>query len=238
MAKKQKSKPKSKTTAADQVSTAVAEKRVKKKAAAPKKKKPTKAHLEELEEAAELLSKIEAAEEACQTARLDMEDAKESYKLAKQSYNHHVDELRRLVRARKEEHPLFAEAEKKEAAAAEKTDLQPQATAENETAPAASTVPSVNGKAQAWRYLEVDRLAEAHDQVQEKHLKALRASKFEALGELADLMQRRESFWHKEVKGIGKDGKVPIEDALSNIRARYELEATSEPTKTDEAKTD
>jgi hypothetical protein len=220
MAKKKKAKPGT-ALATQQTGTAVAENPGKKKALAAKKKAPTKAHLSELEEAAELLTRIEEAEEECQESRLAVDDAREGYKLAKQNYAHRVDELRRLVRARKEEHPLF-DAPKQQALKAEEHSGTPALPApDGATAPATPT-PSINGKAQAWRYLAVDSLREADQRIMEKHLKALRASKFETLGELADMMDRRETFWHQEVKGIGKDGKVPIEDALGSIRARAE----------------
>ncbi len=232
MAKKKKAKAKTALVPAEKTAIAVAERPAKKKASAAKKKTPTKAELSALEEAAELLGKIEEAEEACQQSRLDMDDAKESYKLAKQNYGHHVDELRRLVRARKEEHPLFDQPKQTV------IDVESKPTAEGQaaiTGPSAPDKPAVNGKANAWRYLEVDRLKEADARITEKHLKALRASKYETLGELADMMDRRETFWHKEVKGIGKDGKQPIEDALGMIRARYETEQ-SEPEKPNDTK--
>jgi hypothetical protein len=212
-----------------------------KKPAAAKKKVPTKAHLSELEEAAELLTRIEEAEEECQEARLAVDDAREGYKLAKQNYAHRVDELRRLVRARKEEHPLFDMGAKQTAAQGTDSGAAASQPSANNTPPAAA----VNGKAKAWRYLEVDALREADKRITEKHLKALRASKFETLGELADMMDRRETFWHQEVKGIGKDGKAPIEDALGIIRARADMPpaekaqaADETPEDTDAAKKD
>ncbi len=231
---KKKAKPGTAVVPAGQASRAIAEKPVKTKALSAKKKSPTKAELVALEEAAELLTKIEEAEEACQQSRLDMDDAKESYKLAKQNYSHHVDELRRLVRARKEDHPLFDQPKQTVIDVEVKPSAEGQSVPEGTSAPALPG-PSVNGKAKAWRYLEVDRLVEADSRITEKHLKALRASKYETLGELADMMDRRETFWHKEVKGIGKDGKQPIEDALGMIRARYETEQ-SEPEKPSESK--
>ncbi len=236
MAKKKstKGKPGTAMVPAKPTATAIAEKPAKPaKTKALARKAPTKAELVALTEAAELLTKIEEAEEACQQSRLDMDDAKESYKLAKQNYSHHVDELRRLVRARKEEHPLFDPPKQTVIDVEVKPAPAGQAALQGAVTPAPDS--KVNGKANAWRYLEVDRLSEADPRITEKHLKALRASKYETLGELADMMDRRETFWHKEVKGIGKDGKQPIEDALGMIRARYETEQ-SEPEKPSESK--
>lgn len=71
----------------------------------PKPRKPTKSDL--LEEAADLLARIEAAEVECQSARLELDDARETVKLKKQSYGACVDNLRKLARARREKHPLF-----------------------------------------------------------------------------------------------------------------------------------
>lgn len=231
MAKKKKAKPGTAVASAKPAATAIAEKPVKKALSA--KKIPTKARLVELEEADELLTKIEEAEEACQQSRLGMDDAKESYKLAKQSYSHHVDELRRLVRARKEVNPLFDQPKQTVIDVESKPSTEGNIAPEGTSAPALPT-PSANGKAKAWRYLEVDRLREADSRVTDKHVKAMQASKFETLGELADMMDRRETFWHQEVKGIGKDGKQPIEDALGMIRARYESEQ-GEPEKPKDA---
>lgn len=64
---------------------------------------------EALHEAAELLERIEAAEERCRTAHSAWSTARERAKQAKASYDAAVGELQRLCRARKEPMPLFAQ---------------------------------------------------------------------------------------------------------------------------------
>jgi prophage DNA circulation protein len=87
-------------------------------AAKPKKRKATKG--EQLSEIEELLTKIEAAEDACTTARLEFDDRKEAAKSAKGTYQTRVDELRDLCRTRRrwaeerKKQPLLEAAEKKQ----------------------------------------------------------------------------------------------------------------------------
>jgi chromosome segregation ATPase len=92
------------------VATATKPKKAGKKHKAPKKPKATKSEL--LEEAADLLKRIEKAEERCQEALRTMQDLKDQYKEAKERYNGAVSDLRRLARARKEKLPLFDQAAK------------------------------------------------------------------------------------------------------------------------------
>jgi hypothetical protein len=61
------------------------------------------------------------------------------------------------------------------------------------------------------------------DLLDDPNVKAAQVAKLhkaglDTLGELADLMEREATWWHKSVPGIGKDTAAPIEDALAVIR--------------------
>jgi hypothetical protein len=70
-------------------------------------KEETSPESDELEEAAELLQRIEAAEAKCQQARTNADACKEEYKSAKAAYGERVEALRKLCRARSEDLPLL-----------------------------------------------------------------------------------------------------------------------------------
>ena len=82
-----------------------------KTAKAPKPKKPSVSEM--LEEAADILKRIEKQEKVCQSARLDVDDARETYKMKKGTYQAECDALHKLCRLRDEKHPLFDAAAKK-----------------------------------------------------------------------------------------------------------------------------
>jgi hypothetical protein len=86
-------------------------------------------------------------------------------------------------------------------------------------------IASKDRKPGGWRNLPVEAL-QLHDggKIKDRQIKALQDGGIATLGDLADLMDRAATWWHREVKGIGKDGKATIEDALAAIRAQKEGE--------------
>lgn len=69
-----------------------------------------------------------------------------------------------------------------------------------------------------FRMMRVEALAEVNPKITPTQLNKLLAAGYDTLGELADLMEREATWWHRMVPGIGKDTAVPIEDALAAIR--------------------
>lgn len=63
--------------------------------------------MELLTEADELLTRMEAVEQRCQTALEVVDDYRAKLKTAREVYDTALAELRALARVRKEEHPLF-----------------------------------------------------------------------------------------------------------------------------------
>lgn len=190
----------------------------KKKATSPKtakKHRQTKGEL--LDEAADLLSRIEDAEVECQKARLAVDDAKEAYKTSKGLYANAVEELRKLARARRQKLPLFdaagkkAEEEKKAKASEQATPLLPAA--EGDTAG--------NGQAQplapeAWRTVRIAELS-----LKPATESKLLAKDLDTLGALSDWMQKKGEFWAKDVPGIGEKAATDIADAFAAFWATH-----------------
>jgi hypothetical protein len=57
-------------------------------------------------------------------------------------------------------------------------------------------------------------------------VKALAESGYDTIGKLAALMRDKADWWHKEVNGIGKDSKGPIEDAVAEVMAQTAAKAS------------
>ena len=92
-----------------------------KKTKTPKPAKPKKVtllstELDPLREAESILTDVEKAEAECERRALRVEVAKEEYTSCRVAYKDAVAELRKLCRARKEQHPLFAKPAEKPAA--------------------------------------------------------------------------------------------------------------------------
>jgi hypothetical protein len=68
-----------------------------------------KDELDELQEADDILKRVESQEELCGKLALEVEDATDVLKSKKANYQAAVLKLRELCRLRKEEHPLFPE---------------------------------------------------------------------------------------------------------------------------------
>jgi len=69
-----------------------------------------------------------------------------------------------------------------------------------------------------FRARPVEALAEANPKITTAQIAKLHLAGLDTLGELAGLMEREATWWHKAVPGIGKDTAAPIEDALVAIR--------------------
>ena len=69
-----------------------------------------------------------------------------------------------------------------------------------------------------FRSRPVEALAEANPKITNAQIAKLHLAGIDTLGELADLMEREATWWHKHVRGFGKDTAPPIEDALVAIR--------------------
>jgi len=52
-----------------------------------------------------------------------------------------------------------------------------------------------------------------------RQIKSLSDAGYDTVGKLVAHMQDQGEWWHREVKGIGKDSKVPIEEAVASIQA-------------------
>jgi len=169
---------------------------------ATKARQPTKSDL--LEEAAELLTRIETAETACQCARLELDDAREGVKCAKQNYGACVDELRKLARARKEKHPLFEAAGNPKAGnpkADAKTSTPSIAATLDTLAPGESgSTPTTNDSCDdSWKKLSIHAAAFTDAQGD-----ALESADVRTLGELQAAMNRHGQWWAKELKIHGR----------------------------------
>lgn len=195
----------------------------------PKAKKPKKPSVSEnLAEAAELLGRIEAAEQECQEARGQVEIRRADLKSAKEHYSFTVDELRRLCRARREKLPLFdkpaaSPSPASGAPTAKNGEVSP--TLDEMAAPPKAASGDGNGKPKTvnigdWRTCPVEGLQVHSIKVTDKQVESLCNAGLNTCGELADAMEKDATFWHRNVKGIGKDTKVPIEDALSRLREK------------------
>lgn len=171
-----------------------------KKKAKAKVKKPTKADL--LEEADELLRRIEQAEKDCQSALADMQIRKDEYKMAKECYGNAVVELRRLCRARNESHPLFDQAKK-------------NSESNGDAKPADGQIPHI---AANWKELPIVTLQQ-YGSVTAKALDALASADIRTCGELQAKIERHGDFWAKECKVTR--ARVAIEDALTAMVTHY-----------------
>jgi beta-glucosidase-like glycosyl hydrolase len=177
----------------------------------PKQRKQTKGDL--LAEAADLLKRIEKAEDRCEESARRMVELKEDYKLAKESHANNVTELRKLARARKEKLPLFDQAVAPGPIPGTQGD--PATNGQAATAvpkPPAEAAPSDSPAPTDWRELPIDMLA-----IQPKTANKLRAAAYGTLGRLADLMKDQESWWFKSVPGVGEESASKVSDALADF---------------------
>ena len=180
-------------------------------------KKPGKSEL--LEEAADLLERIEKAEEACELAGSEAEIRKEAYRTARASYGERIEELRKLCRARKENHPLL-----QQKAAEEKSAETPAATSATETVdedvPTESVAPSADGDGQpeeaSWREFTLESIEAISPSV----VKALKDAGIAAAGQLADRMAGRHDWWQDEdIRNIGESRAARLADLIAGLRA-------------------
>jgi len=80
------------------------------------------------------------------------------------------------------------------------------------------------GESLDWREAPLETLRAKTITVTEAMLTKLSDAGIENLGQLADCMDGEGTWWHKGVKGIGKETAAPIEDALAAIRAGHAKE--------------
>ena len=182
-----------------------------KKASAKKPKaakKPTKT--EQLQEAAELLERIEKAEKECETALLEWDRRRAAAKSAKEVYGNAVEQLRKLCRARSEEHPLFDPPKDKKTAAEDKPADQPLLDAAEKHADAKPA-----GTDTEWKNLSL-----AVAGFNEKQTDALEAADIRTLGELQDAMNRHGLYWAKNV-GVSGRLRQKIEDVFNEYLMRF-----------------
>jgi len=168
------------------------------KPAKPRARRPCKSEL--LAEAAELLARIELAEEACQEARAAIEVRKEAYRTARSAYADRVEELRTLCRARKEEHPLFDQPAKKKGA----TKVADKKAADTKTADV-----QTNGN-EPWRALPLAEL-----KLSKRVTNALVDAGLTTIDELVRHMEKQGEWWAKQIKGLGEKGSETVCDALA-----------------------
>jgi hypothetical protein len=169
-----------------------------KKPTKPKAKKPCKSEL--LEEADELLKRIEKAESECQKARTDADIRKEAYRTARAFFGERVEKLRTLCRARKEKHPLFEAAE------------QP--------ADVAATPEVKPIDKDAWRSLPLANL-----ELPAKVEQSILDFGLSTLGALSDHVADQGLWWAKEIKGLGEKGNDAVCDSFVvfwNTHPEYE----------------
>ncbi len=167
----------------------------KKKSKKPKVKKPSKSEM--LEEAADLLKRIEDAERECQQAQQRMADIKDEYKDAKGIYSSAVQELRTLCRARSEKHPLFDSNKPKPEEQPKLDGTSPQ---------------QLPLSKDAWRETKIDSI-----DLSARYLKAFEESGLTTLGKVADLQVKHGDFWQREVKGLGEKGRDEYADRMATF---------------------
>lgn len=170
----------------------------------PRVKKPSK--MDKLIEAESILTDIERAEKDCEDLRNQMDNCKEEYKAAKEAYNHQVNTLRKLCRARDERHPLF--------------DNPVPVASETATPPVAATTPAAPAESKpapddAWR---AHSLAAAG--LTDKQIDALEGADIRTLGDLQDAMTRHGLFWAKNLKVNGRL-QQDIEDTFNEYLTKY-----------------
>ena len=160
---------------------------------------------ERLQEAAEILGKIEKAEAERSMCLVDWNMKKEIAKDAKDVYVTAIETLGRLCRARSEKHPLFEPPKPKTA----KIDAQRLLPFDGEQLAAASGP-------DAWKKHGLAAAA-----FKENHQDALEAAGIHTLGDLQAGMTKHGNFWARELK-VGKF-RVAIEDNFN----RYITEIVS-----------
>jgi hypothetical protein len=201
------------------------------KAKKPKAKKPP-TRLEILEEAEELLKRIEQQENRIQEARLEMDDIKERYKTTKDVYLTRMDEMRQLARARKEKLPLF-DATKQPPPA----DGAPAAQISN--AGDRPVLPGTNGygidPARSVDRLPIAELAK-HG-ASGRAVEACEKAGFAIVKDLRDRMITNPEWWCKNA-GINQRFKVGIEDAVNRAVEQASAVTNAKAENTDAAKDD
>lgn len=164
----------------------------------PKAHKQSKQEL--IDEAVELLGKIEKAEKAVTVAEIEWDAKKEAAKTAKGVWLTRVSAMRDLARTRdrwaaeRKKQPLLAAAEKQ----AKKEETQSEAAA----------------GAQDWRLLPVSEI------VQGAALGKLLSASIETLGTLQARMLA-DPQWHKSIGGIGAETAGEINEAFGTFQIAH-----------------
>jgi hypothetical protein len=164
------------------------------------------------EEITKLLGNIEKAEKAAQVAYTEWIASKDETKAAKGRYDIAISDLRQMVRTRER----WAEEAKR----------QPLLHQGHKQKALPGTVPAIEGD---WRKADISKLA---GDVTEKDREKLAAANILTLGDLQDRMQKSGTFWHTELKGIGRAAADRVEDSFNAIVTEYAQPPAVEPNKT------
>jgi len=76
-----------------------------------------------------------------------------------------------------------------------------------------------NGKPKDLNSMPIERLQDYSASVSDRQITLLGDAGFDTVGKLVDHMKTQGEWWHRGVKGIGKDTKLPIEDAVGAAQA-------------------
>ena len=168
--------------------------------------------LEPLNEAADLLKRIEKQEAECGKLATEMEIMRDAFKQLKGAYASATITLRSLCRARREKMPLFDQQ-----LAAKSVEVGPVVNdTPIETAPGSHTTAAHNFTKDAWRDLPL-AVAGINGSVG----RLLEEAGHDTLGEVSKLMNDQGQWWNKEVKGIGEAGANEVADRFAAFWAEH-----------------
>ena len=162
----------------------------------PETKKPPEQ--EKLVEAEHILTRAEKKEAEVSESRVEWEIRKDECKTAKAAYQERLEELRRLIRARKEKHPLFDKAGKK---VAKKDGDQPLL---------------ADGANADWKARPLADLL-----LPERYTLAIGDAGYTTLGKLSAHMADQGEWWAKEIKGLGEKGRDETLEAFQDFWKRH-----------------
>jgi hypothetical protein len=163
--------------------------------------------LEPLNEAADLLKRIEKQESECGKLATEMEIMRDAFKQLKGAYASATITLRSLCRTRREKMPLFDQH-----LAAKSVEVGPTV---NDT-PIENVPGTDNATKDAWRDLPLSAAS-----INGSVGKLLEEAGHDTLGKVLKLMNDQGQWWNKEVKGIGEAGANEVADRFAAFWAEH-----------------
>jgi hypothetical protein len=117
---------------------------------------------------------------------------------------------------------LHLDEDAKAAAADEESKADAIATENDEGRPLLAIAGGTSSNAVDIETMPIVRLvayAKGKARIAKRTIKALEDAGIDTIGKLAALMREKAEWWHKEVDGVGRDTKGPLEDAIANVMA-------------------